>query len=97
MIKDCTALILAGGDSSRMGQDKAALVLEGKTLLESVTTTMQSIFPKVIVSVRHMQPRTFLPHADDHLGKDGLHRRRDTFQQRLPFQNQCGLVLPHAA
>jgi molybdopterin-guanine dinucleotide biosynthesis protein A len=55
MIEDCTALILAGGDSQRMGQDKAALVLNGKTLLESVITTMQSIFPTVIVSVR--QPR----------------------------------------
>jgi molybdopterin-guanine dinucleotide biosynthesis protein A len=55
MIEDCTALILAGGDSQRMGQDKAALVLNGKTLLESVISTMQSIFPTVIVSVR--QPR----------------------------------------
>jgi molybdopterin-guanine dinucleotide biosynthesis protein A len=52
MIEDCTALILAGGDSQRMGQDKAALVLNGKTLLECVITTMQSIFPAVVVSVR---------------------------------------------
>ncbi|MBU0688303.1 MAG: molybdenum cofactor guanylyltransferase [Gammaproteobacteria bacterium] len=55
MITDCTALILAGGDSSRMGQDKAGLLLEGTTLLQRVTATMQGVFPKVIVSVR--QPR----------------------------------------
>ncbi|ADE12889.1 molybdenum cofactor guanylyltransferase [Sideroxydans lithotrophicus] len=56
MIEDCTALILAGGDSRRMGQDKAALQLDGKTLLDRVTATMQQVFPKVILSVR--QPRT---------------------------------------
>jgi molybdopterin-guanine dinucleotide biosynthesis protein A len=55
MITDCTALILAGGDSSRMGQDKAVLLLDGTTLLQRATATMQQIFPKVIVSVR--QPR----------------------------------------
>ncbi|MDD2929213.1 MAG: molybdenum cofactor guanylyltransferase [Sideroxydans sp.] len=55
MITDCTALILAGGDSSRMGQDKAGLLLEGTTLLQRATVSMQQVFPKVIVSVR--QPR----------------------------------------
>ena len=55
MIVDCTALILAGGDSRHMGQDKALMMLEGKSLLEHVTVTMQSLFPKVIVSVRHLR------------------------------------------
>ena len=55
MISDCTALILAGGDSRRMGQDKAALLLEGLSLLDRVTATMRQSFSKVIVSVR--QPR----------------------------------------
>ncbi len=55
MISDCTALILAGGESRRMGQDKANLLLGGQTLLQRVTDIVQPLFSDVIVSVR--QPR----------------------------------------
>jgi len=55
MITDCTAIIMAGGDSHRMGTDKANVALGEKTLLQSVIATMQQLFPQVIVSVR--QPR----------------------------------------
>jgi molybdopterin-guanine dinucleotide biosynthesis protein A len=65
MIESCTALILAGGDSRRMGRDKADLVLDGKTLLERVTATMQQIFPKVIVSVRQLRSGVEVPQVCD--------------------------------
>ncbi len=71
MIENCTALILAGGDSRRMGQDKASLVLQGKTLLEHVTATMQAVFPKVIVSVRQPRAGVELPQVCDEVTASG--------------------------
>lgn len=71
MIEDCTALILAGGDSRRMGQDKAALQLDGKTLLERVTATMQQVFPKVIISVRQPRADVALSQVCDEVAASG--------------------------
>jgi molybdopterin-guanine dinucleotide biosynthesis protein A len=71
MIDDCSALVLAGGDSCRMGQDKAALVLDGKSLLDHVMATMQQVFPKVIVSVRQPRDGVALPQVCDGVAASG--------------------------
>ena len=71
MIADCTALILAGGESRRMGQDKASLVLDGRTLLQSVAATLQPLFAEVIVSVRQPRADIDLPQVCDAPGQFG--------------------------
>ncbi len=71
MIADCTALILAGGDSRRMGQDKAALLLDGQTLLDRAIAAMQQIFPEVIVSVRQPRAGVELPQVRDEVAASG--------------------------
>ncbi|MDD5384073.1 MAG: molybdenum cofactor guanylyltransferase [Gallionella sp.] len=65
MIADCTAIVMAGGDSQRMGTDKASLLLDGQTLLQSVIATMQQLFPQVIVSVRQPRAAVDLPQICD--------------------------------
>ena len=65
MIADCTAIVMAGGDSRRMGTDKASLLFDGQTLLQSVIATMQQLFPQVIVSVRQPRAGIDLPQICD--------------------------------
>jgi len=65
MIENCTAIILAGGDSQRMGSDKANLLLGEQTLLQRVIAAMQQVFPHVIVSVRQPRPEIDLPQVCD--------------------------------
>jgi molybdopterin-guanine dinucleotide biosynthesis protein A len=65
MIANCTAVIMAGGDSRRMGQDKANLLLGERTLLQSVIATLQPLFPEVIISVRQPRPEINLPQVCD--------------------------------
>ena len=50
--------ILAGGRSTRMGQDKTALTLGGQTLLERTICTAQSAADTVLVVGRSLNPIT---------------------------------------
>ena len=46
-----TAIILAGGKSSRMGQDKALLEFGGKTILENLVDFSSSFFNETLIVV----------------------------------------------
>lgn len=71
MIEDCTAIILAGGDSKRMGRDKANVPLGEQTLLQRVIAAMQIVFPRVIVSVREPRAEIDLMQICDEQARDG--------------------------
>ena len=45
-----TALIMAGGMSSRMGDDKALISMDGESLVERATRRASKVFSKVMVS-----------------------------------------------
>lgn len=65
MIADCTAIVMAGGESQRMGCDKATLVLGEQTLLQHVVAIVQPMFPQLLVSVRQPRPDIPLPQICD--------------------------------
>ena len=46
-----SAVVLAGGKSSRMGFDKSTMVLQNKKLIESTIKKLDSLFDDIIISV----------------------------------------------
>ncbi len=65
MIADCTALVLAGGESRRMGGDKTQLMLGDQTLLQGVIAVVQPLFARLVVSVRNYRPDIAAPQVCD--------------------------------
>ena len=59
MIADCTAIVMAGGKSQRMGGDKATTLLGEQTLLQRVVDIVEPLFGELRISVR--EPRVDLP------------------------------------
>ncbi len=56
-----SAIILAGGNSKRMGQDKTQLKLAGKTIIEIVAGKLSSVFSEVIVAGKNQEDFSHLP------------------------------------
>jgi molybdenum cofactor guanylyltransferase len=44
-----TGIVLAGGRSSRMGQDKAALAFEGRTLLQRTVDALSGVADEIVI------------------------------------------------
>jgi len=55
-----TGIILAGGESRRMGKDKALLEIDGRRIIEMVAERLRSIFDDVMVVSSHSPVYQFL-------------------------------------
>ena len=55
VVPDLKGLVLAGGDSRRMGADKAGVLFAGQTLLDRAVQAMQPVVGEVFVSARAEQ------------------------------------------
>ncbi|AKL95711.1 molybdopterin-guanine dinucleotide biosynthesis protein A [Clostridium aceticum] len=68
--KSISAVVLAGGNSRRMGQNKALLKLGSKTMIEIVIDKLQTVFQEVIVVTN--TPREYPMLKSVHFAKDRL-------------------------
>lgn len=55
-----TAIILAGGESRRMGTDKSVLSIKGKTMVEAVFEQLHGTFSQILISVNEVKKYAFL-------------------------------------
>jgi len=71
MIENCTAVILAGGESKRMGQDKSSVQLANTSLLHRTMRKVQPLFEHAFISVRQPRQDLSLPFICDQFGSHG--------------------------
>lgn len=55
-----SALILAGGQSRRMGTDKALILLDNQPLIAHIARTLRATFHEVLLSTNHPEKYAFL-------------------------------------
>ena len=55
---DVTGVILAGGESNRMGSDKALLTIDGVSFLNRIRETLSGVVGDVVISAREEQDYT---------------------------------------
>lgn len=60
-IPDITAVILAGGQSSRMGSNKALLPYRGGRFVEAIHRQLLELFPEVLLVTNNPEQYEFLP------------------------------------
>ncbi len=57
---EVTAIVLAGGGSTRMGQNKALLKLGNKTMIETIIDSLKVLFEHILVITNHPEEYNML-------------------------------------
>ncbi|MDX8389690.1 MAG: molybdenum cofactor guanylyltransferase [Mariprofundaceae bacterium] len=66
-IDNCGVVILTGGESKRMGSDKAMVEVAGKPMIDHIVESVEPLFSEILISVREFRSGMKLPQV-----KDGL-------------------------
>ena len=103
MYNDVTGIILSGGKSSRMGENKSIMKIGNRTVIEYVTDLMKSLFNKVILITNDPDDYKFLDlemYADIFLRMGplaGIHSGLNNSKTIKNFIISCDIPLMKAA
>lgn len=75
MYSDITGIILSGGKSSRMGENKSFLKIQNETIIERIVKLMKSIFDEVMIVTNSPDEYKFL----------GLPLYKDIYKNKGPL------------
>jgi len=81
LIQGVSCVILAGGESRRMGADKARVQLAGRMLIERVLATVNALFDDMMISGR-----------DNTVEIDGTRSVKDRYADRGPAIGLCAAM-----
>lgn len=101
--RDLCAVILAGGQSRRMGSDKAMLIVRGRPLIDLVVDKVRSLTDSILISCNETTPYAFmgLPAVQDvYRGQGplaGLHAAMKACSRPLYLLLACDLPEIQAA
>ncbi len=102
VIQEITGVILAGGRSSRYGENKALLNLGGGTVISSVRDVLSSLFPRVILSANNPEEykflglKTFTDFFEDKGPLGGIHSALVNSETEKIFITTCDMPLIRA-
>jgi len=71
LLENCTAVILTGGESRRMGRDKAMVKIKGKAMVGYIVEALDPLFSDILISVREYRSDVTLPQIIDSSSERG--------------------------
>ena len=60
LMEEATAIIIAGGESCRMGTDKSMLSIRGRPLIETIAEQLRGSFSQILISANEVEKLAFL-------------------------------------
>ncbi|MCG8569794.1 MAG: molybdenum cofactor guanylyltransferase [Spirochaetes bacterium] len=101
-LNPCSAILLAGGKSKRMGQDKAYIDFLGKPLIEYILAKLLNVFSEIVVvtghseNFHHGQNTLFVNDLDEFKGMGplaGIYTGLQTISTQCAFVTACDMPL----
>jgi len=60
LLEEATAIIMAGGDSRRMGTDKSMLLINGQPIIKRICEQLRGFFAQILISANELDRFAFL-------------------------------------